>query len=55
MSFFAVQGWLCESLWDLIVIKNVANGTEVCAVGTLLYAAQQVYLFFTSSGKHQCD
>lgn len=55
MSFVAVQGWLCESYWDWIVIKNVAKGTAVCAVGTLLYAAQQVCLFFTSSGKHQCD
>lgn len=55
MSFVAVQEWLCESLWDWIVIKNVAKGAEVYAVGILLYAAQQVYLSFTSSGKHQCD
>lgn len=36
-------------------IQNVAKRPEVCAVGTLGHAAQQVDLFFTSSGKHQCD
>lgn len=35
------------------MIKNVAKGTEMCAVGTLLHATQQADLFFTSSGKHQ--
>lgn len=55
MSFVTVQGWLCESLWDWIVIKNVAKGTEMCFVGALLYAAQQAYMFFTSSGKYQFD